>query len=424
MRRTLRASMTLLFFASATSVGAQFLQYTPPGGPEQPPEARQQQLEHEVEEARYHLGPVRIAPWFTLRDVAYVRNFVPASETPDDFTATAGLGLRTYLRNGRKATWTLQVLPEYVWWARQSERRRLNGRYLLGYYGYFNRLTVEARAGREQLQHLASPELPVPVSGRSDQGELLAEVELSHAFYVFTAFERRRETNLVDELADPQLAALSQLDRDERIERAGLRWRPRRRWSIGLGAERSQVDFDHAVPDRSNSGTSPLAELDYEGRRARFLVNVADRSLTASRGSAFVPYNKLTGNAAAFLGAGSKLAWTLYASRNLVYSQTSTYAYLTDDRLGLSATVGLGLGGRLQTRLFVETGADDYIAFDPSAPVRQDDVLSYGATLTFPLARNVSVSLQGLHSRFDANLPGGDRTYSSLGTTINLLGGR
>ena len=262
----------------------------------------------------------------------------------------------------------------------------------------------------------------MPVSGRSDQGELLAEVELSHSFFVFTAVQLRREKNLVDDLADPRLAALSLLDRDERIERAGLRWRPRRRWSIGLGAERSQVDFDRAVPDRSSSGTAPLAELAYEGRRVRFQANVADRSLTAARGAAFVPYDKLTGDAAAFLGVGGKLSWTLYASRNLVYALSSSYAYLTDDRLGLAATVGLG--GRMQTRLFVETGTDDYVAFSPSAPRRQDDVFSYGASVTFRIARNLSLGLQGLRTKFDANVPGGDRTYTSAGTTINLVGGR
>src|SRR5262245_3990916 len=121
MRLTIRAAMTLILclpaFLLADSAGAQFLKYTPPGGPQETPESRQEQVEREVEQARFHLGPVRIAPWMSLRDIAYVRNlFSNGPAPPNDWTATAGLGFRAYLRNGRKATWTAQVLPEYLWW--------------------------------------------------------------------------------------------------------------------------------------------------------------------------------------------------------------------------------------------------------------------------------------------------------------------
>ena len=423
MRLKIRASMILLLFVAAGSAGAQFLQYTPPGGPEQPPESRKEQIERELEAARYHLGPVRVAPWASLHDISYVRNFfAEGTAPPDDVTATVGAGFRSYLRNGPKATWTFQVLPEYLWWGRQSERRRLNGRYLLGFYGFFNRLTLEARAGREQQQQIVTPEVPVPVSSRRDQGEVLAEVELTRALFAFTTVSASRQDNLVDDLTDPRTGDLGRLDREERITRAGLRWRPRRRWSVALGAERSEVDFDRGSLDRSNSGTSPLAELGYEGRRLRLRASVADRSLEARRGAAFVPYDKLTGDASLFLGVGSRLTWTLYASRNLVYALSSSYAYLNDDRLGLAAA--LGLGRRLQTRVFVEQGADDYTAFAPGTPRRQDDVFSYGTSVTFGIARNLSFGLQAVRTEFDSNLPGSDRTYTAVGTTINLLGGR
>ncbi|HEX9940391.1 MAG TPA: hypothetical protein VGG03_00120 [Thermoanaerobaculia bacterium] len=423
MRLKFRASMTFILFLIAGGAGAQFLQYTPPGGPERPPESRQEQLERELEAARYHLGPVRVAPWTTLRDVSYVRNFFSAGqEPPDDVTATLGAGLRAYLRNGRKITWTAQLLPEYVWWSRQPERRRLNGRYLLGVYGFFNRLTLEARAGREQQQRIVTPEVPVPVSSRSDGGEILAEVEVTRALFAFTAVSVQQQDHLVDELADPRERDLGRLGREERIARAGLRWRPRRQWSVALGAERSEVDFDRGSVDRSNSGTAPLAEATFEGRRLRFQAGVAARSLEARQGAAFVPYDKVTGNAALSLVAGNRLSWTVYTSRNLVYALSPAYAYLDDERLGTSTTVGLGR--RLQTRLFVEGGSDDYTAFAPAAPGRRDDLFSYGASLTLEIGPGLAFGVQAVRSEFDSNLPGGDRSYTAVGTTVNLLGGR
>jgi hypothetical protein len=423
MRLKILVPMTLILCLAAEDAGAQFLKYTPPGGPQEEPESRKEQIEREVEEARFRLGPVRVAPWASLRDIAYVRNlFSTGEEPPADLTATAGLGFRAYLRNGRKATWTLQVLPEYVWWREQTERRQLNGRYLLGFHGFFNRLTLEVRAGREQQQQIVTPEVPLPVSSRIDGGEILTEVELGRALFAFVAASANQQDNLVDDLSDPRTEGLVLLDREERILRSGLRWRPREKWSVGLGAERSEVEFERGVLDRSNSGTSPVAEVHFEGRRLGFRANAAARSLEARRGGDFVPYDKVTGGASLSLGAGSRLSATLYVSRDLVYSVSSAYAYLDDERTGASIT--LGLGRRSQTRFFYETGTNSYTPFETGTPLRQDDVTSYGASVTFGLRRNLSFGLQALRSEFDANLPGADRTYTSVGTTLNLLGGR
>jgi len=418
--------MTLILCLLARNAGAQFLKYTPPGGPPETPESRKEAIEREVKEARYHLGPVRIAPWMTLRDIAYVRNLFATGRTPpNDWTATAGVGFRAYLRNGPKATWSAQVLPEYLWWQRQDERRRLNGRYLLGFYGYFNRLTLEVRGGREQQQQIVTPEVPVPVSSRIDGGEVLAELELARAFFAFAAVSVNRQNNLVEDLGDSRTEGLVLLDREERVTRAGLRWQPDPKLSVALGAEHSEVDFDRSAlgtVDRSNSGTAPVAEIRLERRHLRFEADAAARSLEARRGAEFVPYDKVTGKAAFTVGNRSRLSATLYGSHDLVYALSPLYAYLDDERVGLAVT--LDFGRRSQGRVFAETGSDTYSAFAAGTPRRRDDVSSYGAGLTFGLGRHLSLGLQALHSEFDANVPGGDRTYTAVGTTINLVGGK
>ncbi len=414
--------MTLILCLLAGEAGAQFLQYTPPGGPPEEAESRQKQIEKEVEEARFHLGVVRVTPWAALRDVAYVRNlFASGTTPPNDFTATAGLGFRAYLRNGPKATWRAQVLPEYVWWRKQTERRQLNGRYSLGFHGFFNRLTLEVQAGRQQQLQIVTPEVPVPVSSRVDGGEILTEVRLTGALFAFAAASVNQQDNLVDDVGDPRLEELKGLDREERILRTGLRWQPRTQWSVALGAERSQAEFDHDALDRSNSGTSPQAEIRFDGRRLHFQSNVAARSLEARRGAAFVPYDKVTGNAALALGTPRRLSATLYGSRGLVYALSSSYAYLDDERVGLA--LSLGLGRRLSSRLFAESGSNTYTAFEAGTPRRRDDVSSYGASLTFALPWNLGVGLQALRSEYDSDLPGADRTYTTVGTTVTL-GGR
>lgn len=422
MRLPIRALFLAVLFLCAGAASAQFVQYTPPGGPERPPESRQEALEREIEEARFRLGPVRVEPWLRLRDVAYVRSFFSSGvEIPSDFTATVGAGLRGYLRTGRKVVWTVQALPEYVWWAKQDERRRLNGVYGLGVYGFFNRLTVEAAAGREQEQRIVTPEIPQPVSARGDGANLLVEVKVSGAFSVFAASSLVRQANLVDDLDDPRTEGLDLLDRDERVSRAGVRWRPREEWTISLGAERSEVEFDRSALDRSNEGTAPVLGIRLDGSRVLAEVSLAARSLKARQGARFADYDDVTGNAAVTVTGGS-LQYGLYGSRNLVYTLTPEYAYLEDERLG--AALGVTLSRRSQARLFVETGANDYTVLVPGTPERQDDLTAYGGSVRFALRDTTSITLGAVRSEFDSNLPGLDRTYTSVGLTLNLVGDR
>ncbi len=426
MRLKIRVSMKLILCLTALilltrDAGAQFLQYTPPGGPEEKPESRQTQLEREIKDARYHLGPVRIAPWVALHDLAYVRSILSTGQSlPNDFTATAGAGFRAYLHNGPRAIWTAQVLPEYVWWQRDAGRRRLNGRYLLSYSGFFNRVTLEVRAGREQQQQFVNPEVTVPVSSRRDGGEARTEMKISGAFSAFAAASFNRQNHLVEDLGVPSTQALRLLDADERTARAGVRWHPDPQWSVALGAERSQVDFLHGTLDRSNAGTAPVTEIRFQGLHAGFQADAAARSLEARRGAEFVPYHKVTGNAALLLGSEGHLGATIYTSRNLVYSLSPLYAYLSDQRLGTALT--LRLGRRTRGRLFVEGARDDYTAFSPSTPQRREDVSSYGGSLVFGLRGGLTLGLQGVRSQFKSNLAGGDRAYTSVGATINLVG--
>jgi hypothetical protein len=408
---------------TAHDAGAQFLvQYTPPGGPTEKPESRRDELEREIAAARYHLGPVRVAPWATVRDIAYVRSLLAAGQRqlPNDLTATAGLGFRAYLRNGSKATWIAQVLPEYVWWRTQSDRRQLNGRYLLGYSGFFNHLTVEVRAGRQQQQQIVTPEVPVLASSRSDGGELLAELRLSGPFSLFATVAFNRQNNLVEDVASPQTASLRLLDRDERVERLGLRWRPDRRLSLGIGGEHSETDFTHqGTFDRSNSGTAPVAQARFQGNRFSFETEAVNRSLTARRGGTIVPFHGVTGSAAlGFGGTEARVAATLYTNRALVYSLSPVYSYFTDQRVGTALT--LGFGQRTRGRLFAEEGRNDYTAFSAATPRRREDVYSYGGSLTITLRRALRVGIEGVRSHYDANLPGQSRSYTSVGATVTL----
>jgi len=420
MRFKVQVCLGILFLL-AGSAKSQFLQFTPPGGPDERPETTEERLEREIRQAPYHLGPVRIAPLVGFRDVAYVRDLFETGDSIDsDITATAGAGVRAYLRTGRKVTWIAQVLPEYVWWKEREDARRLNLSGGIESVWLLNRLTVDVAASRVEEQSIVTPEIPELVATAGDLLRLDAELEMTEQLRPFVSARWGRQEGLVDERQDPRVQQIALLDRDERILRAGIHWYPREDWVIGLGAERSEVEFDRDALDSSNEGTSPVLELQIDRPHFYIGVDLAARSLTATEGSRFVDYDEVTGSISLNLVPRSRLEVWLYANRDLIYSLSPDYPYLQDQRTGLS--LGLGVGERVHFRIFAETGDNQYTELSPATPERTDDLTAYGGSLRFALTELLSLDFQVTRLELDSNLPGSDRSFTSGGLSVSLRG--
>lgn len=418
--------LSLLLFLVASGSEAQFTQYTTPGGPAGRPVDRKGELAAAVAEARLRLGAVRVAPEISLQDVEYVRNLLGSAgaATPTDFTATVSGGFRAYLPTGPRATWTAYALPEYVWWQKEAGRRRLDGLYGAGLDAFFNRLTLQASAGSDAQQQVLTAEVPRLINARQDHAGGMAELRLTGAVDAFVSGTLIRQRTLGNPAKDPFAALLAELDRDESVVRAGLRWRPGS-WLVGLGAEHSDVRFADRRPgavDRSNQGTAPVLELGREHGRIFFQADIAQRSLTAKQGAAFAKFDKTTGHAAISFAVTPTAEIFVYGSRNLVYSLLADFSYFDDLRHG--AALHVKFGRRTRGSLFVETGTLDYTAILPGAPHRKDDLTSYGGLVSFQLLRGAVLGLQGSHTQFTSNLPGAGRTLSTLGLTVTLAAGR
>lgn len=425
LQQMLPASGTIFFLAAVLSAlfpgmaSAQFNQYTPPGGPSKRPETRQDQLKREIAATRYHLGPVRLSPELGIKDVAYVRNLLASTGgSSADVTATVSTGLNAFLHTGPKVTWVARVKPDYVWWRKRGEARRLNLTTGIEGLAFFNRLFVGVAVKREEQQRLLTPEIPELVSGRSDQVQASAEVRLGGKLYGFVHAQENEETGLIDSSADPVTQRILLLDRTERVTRAGLRWRPRSGWTIGLGGEHSEVDFVRRTVDSSNSGDAPVFELLVDRRHFFFQTDLAARSLRAREGSRFVPFDGVTGNAVLSLSVHPGLEAWFYGNRNLVYSLSTLYPYLDDRRIGVALSAKLGK--RLVPRVFVETGEDRFVPSSPAVIRRSDDVTSFGGALLYRATETLIVTTQVTRSRFDSNIPGADRSYTSGGVTVTL----
>jgi hypothetical protein len=423
MRFTINVGCAVILCLIASSAKAQFLQFTPVGGPESRPETARDRLERELQEVPFQAGPVRVAPLVGLRDLAYVRNlFASGDEIESDLTVTASAGFRAYLQTGRKVTWIAQAVPEYVWWAEREEARRLNLSYGLQTLALFNRLTIDVAASRVEQQRLLTPEVPQLVNAATDLGRFEVELEATPALYPFATLRASRQESLIDADEDPRVRVIERLDREERVARAGVRWRPSPDFTLGLGAERSQADFDDEDFDSSNEGTAPVLEVMIDRQRLFFQADLAARSLEGRKGSRFIAFDGVTGDVALSFRpySTSRLEAWLYGNRNLVYSVSADSSYMDDRRIGTS--VGWRAGQRLAFRAFAETGTNDYAAFSPATPPRKDDLTSLGGSVRFTIAGTLNLLVQAARIEIDSNVPGRDRSYSSGGLTLSLGG--
>ncbi len=383
--RLRRSSLWLAIVLSgwASSVTAQFQQYTPSGTFEEQRESMEDLLDRSMKEARWRFGPAFFHPWIGIRDIAYVDPARRRDGTEDsDFTATVGVGLRGYVPIGSELTLALHALPEYVWWQDLSERRRINGRYGAGLFGNLGRTGLEVSLARTDDASFVSREVEQKTNTRDLTGTVAVEVDVGAGFSIFgEGTLRQLRFSALDE-GSP--AGLDFLERDEELLRAGVRVLLPRGLTVGLGVESSQVDFE-LNDDRSNSGTSPIVQIDYDSGRTALSINLAFRDLEPEPGSQFVPYDEITGSLRSAWRLGSNTELQLFGDRNLVYSSRDRWAYFEDTGVGIG--VKTSLSSRLSFRVFVVEGDNAYVSFAPTSPERVDDFETLGGQLSLEIQR-------------------------------------
>jgi hypothetical protein len=433
--RSLTRTIMALALLAAYPAAAQFSQYTAPGSLLQRSTSKKEQMEKALENARWHWGPFRLSPWIAIRDAAYVSDAFSGSsgdgtgqagqiDEDPDFTITLGAGLQGFVPFGSKTFVTFDVLPQYVWWQEQEERRRLNGYYGAGLFAFFNRLNAEATVRRAEEQGVLTPEFEQRIHSRQDRIAGTVELEITPVLFAFASAEAFELGTLTEDFDDdPRLPPFHQLDRQERVLRGGLEYRSGDRLRLGVGVERSEAKFDpdESGRDRSNSGTSPIVEAAYTGPRIQLDGGLAFRSLEPEPGSEFVPFDEVTGRVRASWTPRWRLSYSLYGTRGLDYSLDESYSHFTEDRFGFA--IGSRIGRASSVNLFAETGVHDYAVSGIGAPgalPREDDFTAYGTSIQLQLEDRVRLVLGVTRSELESDIPGIDRSLTVFQTSVEI----
>ena len=400
---------------------AQFEQYIGPGSLGIQPVPTKERFENAMQEAPYRLGPLRLGLWFALRDVSWVDNvYGTVVDQKSDFTATASLGVHGYLPAGPKLVFALYALPEYVWWRDLDYLRGWNGKYGVGVFGYFNRVTLEMQAGNWQTQQYYSSVNPVPVNVEQQRGAATLEVEVLGRLSVFgTAGEDRWRYE--EQNAGALAGEILQLsDRNETVVEGGLRYRFSGAFALAIGYEKLTTDFVNDEHNRSNSGDGRFVELDLRGHRLWATARVTDVALRPQESSEFASLDTTTGHAQIGWKPGGKLEFQAYGGRSISYTLLALQSYYTDERWGLG--VQMPLGWRSTARLFWEQGRNNYPRMTGESVGRTDDLDGYGASLNLKLGSGSAVGLEASRTDYTSILPEYTRSITRVQVNLSLAG--
>ncbi|MFZ2492709.1 MAG: hypothetical protein WA208_14610 [Thermoanaerobaculia bacterium] len=420
--------LAIAIAAAGVAVGVE-AQLTSDQVPRQRLVPRAEQIRQELEAARYRLGPFRIQPRLLFRDLGYNDNVYASSEGDpvSDWTATVAGGIHWTLPFGPKGYIRGDALPEYSWYKDLADRRFFGGTYNASAVALFNRMQLEGTVGTSKRIGYVSSELEAPaILGTNDVG-LDAEVDiLPSRLSLFAAGQTRGlDYDAGDVAGSDELARIDELDRDDSLVRAGLRYRLTSFFDVSVAGEQTRSEFDTDALRRDNESQAAIVGIHYD--RPKFYVNLSagQREGTALNGSSFREYSATTGSYFAQYEFSAPLTAEVYGHQRVTYGLFADTPYFFEDRNGLALTARIGQ--RLALRAFGDVGQNDYdVAVSPGrgqpAVVRVDDVKTFGGTASFRVYRNMALAVTVSQSDYTSNLAEYDRSIVRVQTGLVISG--
>lgn len=402
----------------AVPMSAQYRQYTAPGALGETPEQTREALERAVDEAPWKLGPVRIAPVLGLSDLAYVDDgeTAPGGDEGGDFTATATAGLRGYLPIGSRNTLVMFAVPDYVWWMDQDELRRLNQRFGVGLFTFFNRLGIEVKAQRMEDLDYVTNQVARRTASRSDAFSADLEIPIGSRISVVGGGAVTTSTNNLDDVAGDGI--LEQLDREDRLYRVGLAWYLSETLSVSARWGQTATTFEDEAENRDNSGDVWSVGLDWNRPKLGVNLSFDQSKLEPEEGSTFEGFEGETWAGSIRWSPRERFSLSIYGQNQLSYAILSASSIYADERYG--ARVGFGLGWRLSLDFFAEQGTLDYGVGEGAVTPRVDDLEAYGVRLSAPLGRRFTIAAGARWTTVDSEVPGAGYELTEILGTVGL----
>ena len=228
-----------------------------------------EEVDADMQAARFHLGPVRIIPTIAVRNAGYDNNVFGTTENPvSDWSFAIRGGFRFIVPFGSKIYLRASALPEYTWYDKLEDRRGWGGLYEASLYGFFNRMTTQLRAFDLETFQQYSSEVPTKVLTRSQDGSAGFEIEILKRLAFFAKAEGMRIRYSTEGQLPGQPVQAN--DRTDTSVRGGPRYYLSPDWSISAAVEQTWSDFVYLPGTRDNQSRAYLLGVQYTRPRLYF----------------------------------------------------------------------------------------------------------------------------------------------------------
>jgi hypothetical protein len=408
----------LLALGAALAAGAAQAQLVSDDVPQVRTIPAKEEVDADMQTARFRLGPVRLIPTITVKDAGYDNNVFGTTENPvGDWSFTVRGGFRFIVPFGTKIYLRGSALPEYTWYDKLSERRGFGGLADAAFLGFFNRMTVQLRGYDEETFSTYSSEVPTKVLTRTQDGSGGFEVELLRRFALFAKAEGQRVRYSTDGQIPGDPVDLN--DRTDTSVRGGPRYYFSPDFSVSAAVEQTWSNFVNQPLRRNNESRAYLLGISYS--RPRFYVGLSGgyRAGDPRDNSTFPSYSTGTGSFFASFYAIRWLEFQAYGRRRVQYSLTSENPYYFENRIG--GAINLEVLGRVLLRGYGEAGPNQYPrrqVEDGMLTQRRDQVTLFGGGASMIVVRPVVLTALVTRTEYTSNVAAGDRTITRF--TVNL----
>ena len=377
------------------------------------------EYQHLITQARWKLGPFRIFPTVSIRDVGIDDNLYFGSdrgEPKKDFTATLSPEIRVYLPFRNSFIFYFRENPEYAYFHRESQQRAFNNscgaglRYLL-----LGRLVLSGEAGDDVHRRRVSSEFQIPANDRvrSLQAGFSFETARKTSIGITGAV---RKISYEEVHFNPEDAPVSRLlDREEREIGAEAYYQLFPDGFLFLRGDFREYRFlDEAALWRNSTATSFWAGLRFPLLgRIRGVLNVGYKKFDPKTAGES-PFHGLVGNTGLDLRTG-RIAARLQFVRDLVFSSYADIFYFVEDSARLGGS--LYLTSFLKFDYDYSRGRADYSvrAREEGSEGRVDRRRNHSLGLLVRVFRTSGIGITWNFERWTSTLGDFDRTRNFFG---------
>ena len=372
----------------------------------------------DLEQNRYHLGPIRLFPFLEIDDAGYNNNvFGTASDKVADETADISAGARLLVPFGSKIFLRGLVAPEYVWYNHLAEGREFGGNYEGELLALFNHLTLDAAGRDSRTSSILNAETLRTVLATTRIAHARGEIDVAGPLSLFGQGESALYHFTASPVPPQPLEDPALLDRREEQVRGGFRLHAREETSFSLAAEVVRTRFEEPAQGGDNRSEALLLGVRIDRPAVYFDISAGYRDSRPIVGSRFERFRTATGSYFASFLLRQDVEIFLNGFRGAEYSVTENNPYYMATSNG--GGVNLQFGSRFAVRVYGDYAENHYPIAE--AGVRRTDTIgTYGGGFQVSLGRRLGLGIFGTESVYDSNVPGVARNIFRLRAVISF----